>query len=196
MSDATGNPTADPTPRRSDPTDTTGEVLPVATAAAVLGITSDVVRARIRRGKLRGEKRGGAWCVFMPDADRRDTTPDRDATADTTVPDTATSVATSNPTPNATVATPAVDLAPFADLIDDLTRRNADLSATAAMWQTRAAYLEDQLKQLTAGETRDNAAQSTQDSPHDEQSGDVELEASASWWRRWWRSLIEGGPQP
>ncbi len=43
-----------------------------------------------------------------------------------------------------------MDVAPLAALIDDLTRRNADL---AALWQTRAAHLEDQLKQLPAGET-------------------------------------------
>ena len=46
-----------------------------------------------------------------------------------------------------------VDLAPLTDLIDDLTRRNADLAAAAAMWQTRAAHLENELKQLTAGDS-------------------------------------------
>lgn len=46
---------------------------------------------------------------------------------------------------------PTVDLAPLTDLIDDLTRRNADLAAAAAMWQTRAAHLENELKQLTVG---------------------------------------------
>ncbi len=48
---------------------------------------------------------------------------------------------------------PTVDLAPLTELIDDLTRRNADLAATAAMWQARAAHLKNQLKQLTAGPT-------------------------------------------
>ncbi len=44
-------------------------------------------------------------------------------------------------------------MAPLTTLIDDLTRRNADKSAAAAMWQTRAAHLENQLKQLSAGTT-------------------------------------------
>jgi len=41
---------------------------------------------------------------------------------------------------------------PFPDVIDVLTRRKADLAATTAMWQTWATYLENQLKQLTAGD--------------------------------------------
>ena len=61
MNDATPNPTA----RQTGATDTTRVMLPVAEAAAALGITSDAVRARIRRGKMHGEKRGGAWFVFV-----------------------------------------------------------------------------------------------------------------------------------
>ena len=60
------------------------------------------------------------------------------------------------------------------------------------MWQVRALQAEEQLKQLTAGETREHATQNTRDGPHDEPSGDVGPEPVASWWRRWWRSLVEG----
>ncbi len=63
---------------------------------------------------------------------------------------------TTRPTNHTTTPTdhrPTIDLAPLTDLIDDLTRRNTDLAATAAMWQTRAAHLEDQIKQLATGET-------------------------------------------
>jgi hypothetical protein len=143
--------TTDPTPRQVGATDTTQVMLPVATAAAALGITSDAVRARIRRGKMHGEKRGGAWFVSIPETER----PDSDTTEPDEIPkrrdsesDTAESVTTQGTTDATDTTTVNVALV---ELVDDLTRRNADLSAAAAMWQTRAAHLEDQLKQLTAG---------------------------------------------
>jgi hypothetical protein len=43
--------------------------LPVAEAARILGITSDAVRARIRRGKIEAEQVGHAWYVFLPTSD-------------------------------------------------------------------------------------------------------------------------------
>jgi hypothetical protein len=43
--------------------------VPVAVAAENLGITQEAVRKRMRRGTLRGEKRGAAWFVLLaPDA--------------------------------------------------------------------------------------------------------------------------------
>lgn len=179
MSDTTPDPTA----RQTGANDATRAMLPVAEAAAALGITSDAVRARIRRGKMHGEKRGGAWFVFVPDTerpdsdttepdeliDRRDTEPgEPDTTENVTTLNTAD--ATTRPhdaTANATDTT-AVNIA-LVELVDDLTRRNADLSAAAAMWQTRAAHLEDRLRQLSAGgsdqaeatESPESTAQST-----------------------------------
>ncbi len=37
----------------------------VQQAARLLGITDEAVRARIRRGKLAGEKRGSTWVVYL-----------------------------------------------------------------------------------------------------------------------------------
>ncbi len=182
MHDTIGDATPNPTPRQPVTTGRTGESLPVATAAAALGITSDAVRARIRRGKLRGEKRGGAWFVFPPDADRPDTSPDSDATEhdsttqrhdvepDKEEPDT---------TPNATVVTPpVVDLAPLADviryqeeIIDRQSRELAQLNAAAAMWQERARIFEGQLKQLTAGETPPETVPEPPGSPESNETG-------------------------
>jgi len=59
--------------RHPDPVD-------VATAAALLGITSDAVRARIRRGSLTAEKRAGRWFVFLPERDTKRDTARHDAT--------------------------------------------------------------------------------------------------------------------
>lgn len=63
----------------------------VAEAARRLGITDDAVRARIRRGTLRGEKVGAVWQVRLPtdatpEPARHDTT-DRRATRRDPEPD-------------------------------------------------------------------------------------------------------------
>ncbi len=106
----------------------------VVEAAHLLGTTTDAVRARLRRGTLQGHKVDGEWHVVVP----APTVDQQDATADR------------QDAQQSGDRMPTVDLAPLTDLIDDLTRRNADLSAAAAMWQTQAAHLDNELKQLTA----------------------------------------------
>ncbi len=82
----------------NEPTDTTRDttdrvtrhrVVSVIDAAAVLGITPDSVRARLRRGSLAGEKQGTTWIVHLDDARRvtrhdtpRDVTRQRDSHRD------------------------------------------------------------------------------------------------------------------
>jgi len=46
-----------------------------------------------------------------------------------------------------------VDLAPLMELIERQGKGLADLREAAAVWQIRARQAEDQLKQLSAGET-------------------------------------------
>jgi excisionase family DNA binding protein len=79
-----------------------------------------------------------------------------------------------------------VDLAPLTDLIDDLTRRNADLAAAAAMWQTRAAHLENELKQLTAGDSQPDAYETATEAPESPQRDDPEPTGILAWWKRLW----------
>jgi hypothetical protein len=64
----------------NEPTDTTRDttgnvtrhdVVSVIDAAAVLGITPDSVRARLRRGSLAGEKRGATWVVHLDPSSSR-----------------------------------------------------------------------------------------------------------------------------
>jgi len=46
----------------------------VAEAAAILGVSEDVVRKRLQRGTLAGEKQGRTWLVTLQqDTDRRPT---------------------------------------------------------------------------------------------------------------------------
>jgi hypothetical protein len=53
-----------------------------ATAAQRLGITDDAVRARIRRGTLRGEKVGAVWHIHLPTGATPDHEPARHDTTD------------------------------------------------------------------------------------------------------------------
>jgi hypothetical protein len=75
----------DATPLDNDTTGDATTAVPVAEAAARLGITSDAVRARIRRGKLQAVKRENVWHVIMPAASLR--TERSDETTDATKPD-------------------------------------------------------------------------------------------------------------
>jgi len=108
-------------------------------------MTEKTVRRWIKSGRLHALKMGGQYRITSADLERAMDMP-----------------GVSNVHPSSThnmdtgqaqgrQASEAVDLAPLTGLIDDLTRRNADLAAAAAMWQTRAAHLENELLQLTAG---------------------------------------------
>jgi len=76
------------------------------------------------------------------------------------VPDTFGESAEGQAVPDAAVAVPAVshavpvppvDLTPLVNLVADLTRRNAELTEAATIWQIRAHDLDQRLKQLGAG---------------------------------------------
>ena len=45
----------------------------VAEAAAILGVSEDVVRKRLQRGTLAGEKQGRTWLVTLQQDNRQDT---------------------------------------------------------------------------------------------------------------------------
>ncbi len=58
----------------------------VTTAAELLGISEEAVRARIRRGKLAAEKVGALWRVHLPDGEPVGTqTPPPQPSRDTTL---------------------------------------------------------------------------------------------------------------
>ena len=67
MSDAIDDTTDDTSHNTTDVShDTTVDV---TTAAELLGISEEAVRARIRRGKLVAEKVGALWRVHIPNGD-------------------------------------------------------------------------------------------------------------------------------
>jgi hypothetical protein len=99
-----------------------------------------------------------------------------------------------SPTDQRPTRAPAIDIAPLVELVDDLTRRNADLAAAAAMWQIRARQAEEQLLQLTAGDAMEDvsgAANTTlvQDAPSDVPGSPETNESPKGGVRAWWRWL-------
>jgi excisionase family DNA binding protein len=101
----------------------------IAEAAATLGISSDTVRRRIRRGDLRAMQvptpNGPAWRVLLGSVPTLDG---------------ALGAAPSRPSD--------VEAGYLADLVRQLAERAEANAAAAAMWQARAQFLQDQVEQL------------------------------------------------
>jgi hypothetical protein len=142
----------------------------VVEAAHLLGITTDAVRARLRRGTLQGHKVNGEWQVIIPaptvgqqDATERQ----QDATGNTD-----------------RIAT-TIDLAPLVDHIAGLERQVQQLTEAATGWQIRARQAEDRLEMLTVGKTDPGAAQEAPGSPRSDDQGP---QGVRGWWKRWWGS--------
>ena len=168
-------------------------------AAARADVTEKTVRRWIKSGRLHALKLGGQYRITVADLERAMDMPDVSSIrpAPTHQPD------SGHDSPRVDMsegldtgqgegrhAAETIDLAPLTDLIDDLTRRNADLAAAAAMWQTRAAHLENELKQLTAGNV---APENAQEATHDDAKGpqlllenDPVPTGLLAWWKRLW----------
>ena len=166
--------------------------LSIREAATRADVTEKTVRRWIKGGRLHALKLGGQYRITLADLDRARDTPSEGHVypAGTHQPD------SGHDSPRVDMsegldtgqgegrhAAETIDLAPLTDLIDDLTRRNADLSAAAAMWQTRAAHLENELKQLTAGNVTPGNAPEAPESP---QESDPAPTGVLAWWKRLW----------
>jgi len=149
---------------------TTPALLTLEEAAAELGITVNAVRQRIKRETLTGVKTDAGWLVDMAATHDRPTTqrpPANQATNHTTTP---------------TDQQPTIDLAPLTDLIERQAQELQRLTETATMWQFRARQLEDQLKQLAAGEP---VSQTVPEAPRSPRSDDTGLRGLLDRVRRW-----------
>lgn len=132
-------------------------------AADFAGVNERTLRRWITRGRLHAVKLGGQYRITAAEltqavnaSDEAARTPDTATPADR--PDSGQPAdrvdmpgrpGTGQPTADIGQG-PDIDLAPLAELVREQTRQIAELSAAAAMWQTRALHLEEQLKQLTA----------------------------------------------
>ncbi len=171
-----------PTADQQDADSRSSRGLSVAAAADRLGVTPDTVRGRLHRGTLYGEKVGAEWRVFLPDAEAP--AADRQATQQ---PPAAAQQGATVDQQAATVARQATDRAddgPLVDLVSDLARRNEELAAAAAMWQARAAHLEERLLALGTGQESPSAAPAVH---HATEAAEPAADASVPWWRFWER---------
>jgi len=168
----------EPTDLRPTATDQAPEPVTIDEAATVLGITSNAVRQRLKRGTLAGEKTAAGWVVWLP----------------TDQP--TTHVAGRSPTnqpptrsrPTIDQPTDPIDLTPLAGVIErqgDEIRRLAEASTA---WQFRALHAEERLKQLTAGEV---APLERSAGTGDAERQNMNHTAPRPWWR-FWERLSDG----
>jgi len=173
--------------------------LSIREAATRADVTEKTVRRWIKGGRLHALKLGGQYRITLADLDRARDTPSEghvhpagthDLDSGHTSPRVDMSEGLDTGQGEGRHASDPVDLAPLTDLIDDLTRRNADLAAAAAMWQTRAAHLENELKQLTAGNVvPENAPEPNTvaaEGPQVLQERDPAPTGVLAWWKRLW----------
>ncbi len=157
---------------------TTPALVTLEDAAAALGITVNAVRQRIKRGTLIGVKTDTGWSVDMV-ATNQESGTDRPTRRPT------------NHTSSATNHRPTIDLTPLVSHIATLEGQVQRLTEASTMWQIRARQAEEQLLQLTAGESE---PASSQDSPTIDAQTFRPLQASdpaptglGAWWKRLWR---------
>ena len=144
-------------------TDTTRQdaTVGVIEAARLLGVSTDAVRARLRRGSLQGHKVEGEWRVIMD--------PLLSKGQDATV--------AQQDTQQSGDRIPTVDLTPLTDLIERQARELADARAAATLWQERARLLGDRLLAIEPG------TEAVGSPVHDE----TPTTGLVAWWRWLWR---------
>lgn len=150
----------------------------IADAARLLGVSENAVRKRIRRGTLPAYKEGDRWLVAIP------TTPATTGLVGD-YPSATTDLAADQAAPATGQATDlAAAITPLAALIERLTAENRELAEAATVWQVRARHLEEQMKQLTAGQ---DAPQASPAVHHATKATDATPDASVPWWKFWER---------
>ncbi len=149
----------------------------IVDAARLLGVSENAVRKRIRRGTLPAHKEGDRWLVAIPGQVGN-------------YPSATTDLATDQVAAATGQATDlAAAITPLAALIERLTAENRELAEAATIWQVRAHHLEEQMKQLTAGQDAPVAAPEPQ---REAETPGATPDTSRSWWGRvlvWLRGM-------
>jgi hypothetical protein len=173
MSDTTGDTSHNTTDVSHDTT------VDVATAAQLLDISEEAVRARIRRGKLRAEKVGAVWRVHLPNGEPVNTTnrspqPSRDTTS---------RHATEHTTEQNTESSELVDhlrgeVTYLRERLEEADRQRGYLQQQLEAERQRA----DVLLALGAGTTSETSPEAGE-SP---QTSDPAPTGVLAWWKRLW----------
>jgi len=171
MSDTTGDTSHNTTDVSHNAT------VDVATAAQLLGISDEAVRARIRRGKLRAEKVGALWRVHIPDGEPVGTqTPPPQPSRDTT-----SRHATEHTTEQNTESSELVDhlrgeVTYLRERLEEADRQRGYLQQQLEAERQRA----DVLQALGTGTTPETASEAV-GSPQSDGTGQGGI---WTWWRR------------
>lgn len=134
-------------------------------AAAVLGVSVNAVRQRIKRGTVVATRTDQGWVVDMS----------HQPTSDQPIV---------SPTDHRPTTPPAVDIAPLVELVERQGRELAEARAAATLWQERARVLEGRLLQLTAGESTPEPVQETPPAaPGSTETNEPPVTGIRAWWR-------------
>jgi hypothetical protein len=150
----------------------------VAEAAQVLGLTSDAIRAKIRRGTMAGFKADDdTWRVIVEGTG--DATPTDPRQPPGATPTGRRQTATDPPT-EAPVGLISHMQEEIAYLRGELAKRSQELATERERADVLTREALGRIEALTAGSL-------SSDDSND--AGDVADDAPPPWWRRWWRSL-------
>lgn len=175
----------------TDQPPTTPDMVPLKDAAAILGISVNAVRQRLKRGTLEGVKTDAGWLVNPTPTNHRPTTPETTSNQPPTTPAT-----TDQPPTDHSNKAREIDLSPLVDELRDLRKENAQLHSMAAWLVSQNAHLERQLEELRTIDATENPAVNTPGSPESASSsaddvghGQGQDSASGGTWGRLWRWL-------
>ncbi len=150
--------------------------VPIAEAAARLGITVDAVRKRIQRGKLTGHKTDNGWTVVWIEPDIR---PDN---VQTPVPE------------SSTIVDDLRDQVAY--LRDQLAQeREARVEAErrhAAEIERRDVLMREALSRVPALAAGQDAPVAAQEPQREAKPANTAPTTPSSWWASWWRRLVGG----
>jgi hypothetical protein len=164
----------------STPNPTEHNRVTVQQAAIILGISDEAVRARIRRGKLAGDKRGSTWVVYLPDEAGQEPT-QQDTTHHPTQPTAHTQQHTTQHQ-GPLVAHLEGEVAYLRERLEEADRQRGSLQRQLEAERQRADVL--QLRAIGSG-TPDTAS----DTPQGARTHDTGLQGLRTlrlWWRRLW----------
>ncbi len=165
----------DMSPHDQTPDVSLDAAMSIRDAAARAEVTEKTVRRWIKSGRLHAIKLGGQYRVTVADLETARAASDVQATStqrlDTGRESPSVDMSTRLDSGQGRQASAPVDLTPLVEHIASLESQVQQLTATNTMWQTRAAHLEDQLKQLSAGEPVPQTVPEPPGSPRSDETG-------------------------
>jgi hypothetical protein len=141
--------------------------LTIEEAAAVLGVSVNAVRQRIKRGTVVATRTDQGWVVDLS----------HQPTTDQPIV---------SPTDHRPTTPPAVDIAPLVEHIAELEAKVERLTEASTVWQIRARQAEEKLLAIEAGESDPEPVQETPPAaPGSTETNETPATGIRAWWRSW-----------